>query len=112
MPIHRKVYTNLLTDKDRIKVRQVTSGHDVIDFSVQYEALIESRWRKIARYDSAHGQPHRHVYRPNDKEYKHPMNEQDNNLAFTEAQTVIKRNFMALKERYIIALGNAEGDKV
>ena len=31
----------------------------VTEFTVQLECWIESRWRPVARYDTAHGTPHR-----------------------------------------------------
>jgi hypothetical protein len=113
MPKQSKTYTISLTDADRIIVRQVRNGYNISTFSVQYEALIYSRWHKITRYDSAHGHPHRHVYYPNRKEYKHPMSTADNNHAFTEAQLVIKKNFMSMKSRYILLIDrNTEGSMV
>jgi hypothetical protein len=101
-----KTYIYLLTDVDRVIVRQLRDGYNVLQFSVQYEALINSRWRKITRYDNAHdSEPHRHVYYPFDKEeYRHPMSSNDNNDAFTEAQMSIKKNFMAMKESYILIM--------
>ena len=106
-----KTYTNFLTDVDRVIVRQVRDGRSVLNFAVQYEALIKSRWRKITRYDNAHGYPHRHVYYPYKREYKHSMNTQDSNEAFTEAQIVIKNNFKTMKESYILLMKNVEGGK-
>src|SRR5271170_1341683 len=102
MPEQTRFYTVPLTDTDYIKVSHVRSRNRVLKFSVQYNGLIEGRWRKVTRYDNAHGSPHRHVYYPDRAEYKHPMSTIDNNLAFTEAQTVIKKNFMHMRERYIM----------
>ena len=103
-------YTNPLSDVDRVKIRQVRDGHYILEFSVQYEALIKSRWRKITRFDNAHGSyPHRHVYYPHNQEYKHTMNTPNSNDAFTEAQLFIKHNFMRMKESYIILTRNVGG---
>lgn len=104
MPEKIRSYTVALTDIDHIKVRQVRNGRYIRQFSVQYEALIESRWRKITRFDNSHSAPHRHVYYANNKEYKHPMSTTDNNQAFTEAQILIKKNFIDMRERYILSL--------
>jgi hypothetical protein len=101
-----RVYTVILTDVDHIKVRQVKNGSKIIEFSVQYNSLIRGKWRKITRYDNAHGYPHRHVYYPNKPEYKHSMNTLDTNEAFTEAQIGIKKNFIRMKETYIILMRN------
>ena len=99
-----KTFISLLTDEDRIVVRMRRSGRHVLRFSVQYEALINGQWHKITRFDNAHGYPHRHVYHPHRQEYKHPMSTTNNNQAFTEAQMVLKKNFMGMRERYILAL--------
>lgn len=65
MPERARSWIMPLSDVDRIAIRLVTDGHDVLQFSVQYEALIAGHWRKLTRYDNAHGSgPHRHVYYP------------------------------------------------
>jgi hypothetical protein len=94
-------YTNALTDEDRVKVRQHQDGKNILEFSVQYEALIDGRWRKITRYDSCHGIPHRHVFHIDGKEYRHTVVANDNNEAFTEALMVTKKNFLKFKENYL-----------
>lgn len=104
MPKQPRTYTISLSEIDRIKVRQLREGPDVLEFGVVYQALINSRWRTITRYDNAHGYPHRHVYYPHSREYKHAMSNLDNNQAFTEAQAVIKKNFMSMKDTYILSL--------
>ena len=106
-----KSYTIFLSDVDRIQVRQTRSGNRILEFSVQYEALINSRWRKIIRYDNAHdSSPHRHVFYPDNPEYKHPMDILDSNDAFTEAQIVVKKSFMRMKESYILLLSRTDGE--
>jgi hypothetical protein len=95
-------YTTTLSDIDRLKVRQHQDGRHIIEFSVQYEALIDGRWRKIVRYDSCHGGPHRHVFNADRKEYRHAVVANNNNEAFTEALLVIKKNFPLIKENYLI----------
>lgn len=87
-----------------MKIRWVKNGHSILEFSVQYEALINGHWRKITRYDSAHGQPHRHVYRPNGKEYKHMLIVDDINAGLTEALLMTKKNFLLMKESYILGM--------
>ena len=43
---------------DGIRVRIVTEGRTVLDFTVQYEAYIEGEYRPVVRYD-CHLGPHR-----------------------------------------------------
>ena len=101
-------YVHMLTEVDRYIVSQVIHGPAVVKFSVQYEALIRSRWRKIIRYDNSHGYAHKHLYYPNDVEYKQTMNTTDYNQSFTEAQQIIKKDFMTMRENYIIMLERME----
>jgi len=86
------MYNNFLTDADRIAVRKVTNGRTVVEFSVQYDALIDSRWRKVTRYDNKHGTPHQHIFGPGKAQYRQVMISADNNAALTEAIMVLKKS--------------------
>lgn len=99
-----KRYVIPLSDVDRMIVRQDRVGHEILEFSVQLEVLIDSRWRKAMRFDSAHGVPHRHVFLPNGQEYKENMAAVDSNKAFTQAQTIVKKSFQEIHERYKLVL--------
>lgn len=99
-----KRYIIPLSDIDRMIIRQDRMGHDVLAFSVQLEVLINSRWRKAMRFDSAHETPHRHVFLPNGQEYKENMAVMNNNEAFTQAQTIVKKSFQEIHERYKLVL--------
>jgi hypothetical protein len=90
-----------LTDTARVAVHQDISGPDVVAFSLQLELLLDGRWRKVVRFDSAHGQPHRHVFYPDGREYREAMSLQNNNLAFTEAGKILAESFQGYCERYI-----------
>lgn len=105
-------YIQPLTDVDRICVRMVRSGRNIVDFSVQYEALINNYWCAITRYDTAHGYPHRHVFRPERKDYRHPLSVRDKNDAYTEAVTMIKKNFSTMRESYILVTRPESGQKI
>jgi hypothetical protein len=99
-----KRYIIMLSEVDRMIARQDRVGRKVLAFSVQLEVLINSRWRKAMRFDSAHGQPHRHVFYPDGKEYRENMAAADNNEAFTQAQTIAKKSFQEIHARYKIML--------
>lgn len=43
----------------RIRFRQ--DRNVVLEFLVQLEAMSDSEWRAVVRYDSAHGRPHRDI---------------------------------------------------
>ncbi len=102
MPERR--YAFLLSDVDRMIVRQDRDGYEIIEFSVQLEVLVNGRWRVAVRFDSAHGRPHKHVFYPNGFKYREFMAAEDNNEAFTQAQAIIKKSFQEIHERYKIVL--------
>lgn len=96
-------YKTLLTDSDRIVTRFEKRGKNILEFSVQYEALIDSRWRKVRRYDSSHDQPHFHVFSLGGEElYTQPFPYANLNEALTESQAVIKKTFEVLRESYLM----------
>lgn len=85
-------------------VRQDRVGYKVLSFSVRLEVLINSRWRKAMRFDSADGHPHRHVFYPDGEEYRENMSANDNNGAFTQAQVFVRKSFQQTHERYKLLL--------
>lgn len=57
----------------------------VTGFVVQYEALIENKWRPVVRYDTAHGFAHRDLLHPGGDTEKQPLYLPSLNLAPTFA---------------------------
>lgn len=104
MRARSRIYQNALSETDRMTVRFVTDGRDVLEFAVQYDAFIEDKWHQIVRYDNAHGTAHRHVYYPDGTAKRFVMGETDNNGALTEAQDYVKENFITMRERYIMLI--------
>ncbi len=97
-------YTILLTDEDWIKNRFVTKGPEIIEFSVQYETLVESNWRKVMRIDSSHSGVHRHIFHPYDAEYQQPFPCTDLNNGLTKAQTFFREQYHSIKSNYLTEL--------
>lgn len=54
-----KDYFILLSIDDELRVRIITEAGRVIEFMVQYEAIIDGQRHRVVRYDTAHGDPHR-----------------------------------------------------
>lgn len=52
-------FFKFLDDGDTIRVQFDLERGRVVDFSVQLESWIDGRWRRVARYDTAHGFAHR-----------------------------------------------------
>lgn len=108
MAERERTYVNKLSDADKVIVRKVTSGRLVVEFSVQYETLIASRWHVVIRYDSQHGTPHRHIFGSGNSQRKEIMGLSDNNAALTEAERVIKSTFNQIRENYILKLNKSD----
>ncbi|KKK53372.1 hypothetical protein LCGC14_3095440, partial [marine sediment metagenome] len=41
--------------KDRLRVSAQKQRGEILEFTVQYEALIRDEWRPVVRYDTTHG---------------------------------------------------------
>ena len=105
MPERQRKFQSALSEADRLTTRFVTRGRDVIEFAVQYDALIDNTWHQIVRQDNAHGVAHSHVYYPDGAVRRFTTTGIiDNNDALTQAQNYIKKNFRALRERYILLM--------
>lgn len=77
-----------------------TEKGQVTIFRVQYEAYIDSEWRAVLRYDTAHGFPHRDLLHPHHPEDKTAFPNRSNAEILTLGQEDIKRNWKAHRARY------------
>ncbi len=59
--------------KNRLRVRIKTEKGRVVDLTVQYETLINGKWRAVVRYDCSHGFAHRDILHPMGKKDKFPL---------------------------------------
>lgn len=77
------------------------SGHGcVIEFVIQYEALIEGKWRTIVRYDTAHGRPHKDIEHPDGTQTKIEFPYHRNEEVLTIGQNDIRDNWERYREQY------------
>ena len=97
-------YTVPLTRDDWIKNRFITKGPQIVEFSVQYETLINGNWRVVMRIDSAHKGVHRHVFHPYDDEYQQPFPCNNLNDGLTQAQTFLREEYHSIKSNYLTQL--------
>jgi len=97
-----KESTQLLTDKDKLRISFTKHKGKILKFVVQYYSLTGSRWRTIMRIDNSHGFSHRHVYHLRKKELRVVLSG-DTNSAFTESKTYILKNFQRIKENYLFS---------
>jgi len=69
--------------KDRLRVSAQKERGEILEFTVQYEALIRHEWRPVVRYDTAHGFAHKDILHPDGTVDKQPIYFESYNLAFT-----------------------------
>lgn len=62
---------------------------------------IDGQWCRAMRFDSSHGQPHKHSFYPDGTERRDMMGIADNNQAFTEAQAATRRIFWEVHSQYL-----------
>ncbi|OGR54258.1 MAG: hypothetical protein A3I11_07685 [Elusimicrobia bacterium RIFCSPLOWO2_02_FULL_39_32] len=97
----KKEFIRLLDPENRIRIKFETKRGNVHQFSVQYEALIETEWTAIVRYDTAHGFTHRDILMPDGSARKESIDLEDFGSALTYAQEDLLRNWERYKEDYL-----------
>lgn len=85
---------------DRLRVYAQKEKGEILEFFVQYEAMISGEWQPIVRYDSAHGFSHKDIMRPKGAAIKQPLFFETYNLAFTFATLDLKANWMQYRDNF------------
>lgn len=85
---------------DRLRVYAHKEKGTILEFVVQYEALISEQWQPIVRYDTAHGFAHKDVMKADGKTIKHPLFFETYNLAFTFATIDLKVKWEKYREDF------------
>ena len=85
---------------DRLRVRALRAGPDIVAFAVQYEAFLEGDWRPIVRFDTAHGFAHRDLMHPDGRVDKEPLLWDTYNVALTWATQELKARWLEYRQRY------------
>jgi hypothetical protein len=70
-----------------------------VGFVIQLDVRLKGRWSPVIRYDSAHGQAHRHVYRGRKKSTREALH-LDLADALTFAEGDMKQNWRRYIEEY------------
>jgi len=92
--------------KDRLRVSAQKKRGEILEFTVQYEALIQDEWRPVVRYDTAHGFAHKDILHPDGRVDKQPIYFESYNLAFTYATLDLKRFWKEYREKHEKELDN------
>jgi len=93
-------YTNYLTPTDRVRVAFRQNRGNVEHFVVNYQALIDGRWRTVMRIDTCHGYAHKHTFYRNGRQYVIKWDGRVSDV-FTESVAFVKRNFARIKDNYL-----------
>lgn len=85
---------------DRLRVSAQKQKGEILEFIVQYEALISGEWRAIVRYDTVHDFAHKDVLKPDGEAVKQPLFFENYNLAFTFATLDLKANWKQYRDNF------------
>ncbi|MEW6068424.1 MAG: hypothetical protein AB1610_09060 [Nitrospirota bacterium] len=85
---------------DRLRVYAQKEKGTILEFVVQYEALIPGEWQPIIRYDTAHGFAHKDIIKADGGIIKQPLFFETYNLAFTYATIDLKANWKKYREEF------------
>lgn len=100
--MHEIEYLIYLTSElaDRLRVTAQKEKRKILDFVVQYEAMISEQWQPIVRYDTSHGFAHKDIIRPDGETIKQPLYFETYNLAFTFATLDLKANWKHYRDSF------------
>lgn len=85
---------------DRLRVNAQKEKGEILEFVVQYEAIISGEWHPIIRYDTSHGFAHKDIIKPYGETIKQPLYFETYNLAFTFATLDLKANWKQYKDSF------------
>jgi hypothetical protein len=96
----REEYEVEFTDEDTLKVSFDRVKEKVVQFSIQYLALIKEKWHPIVRMDTAHGSAHMDVMNPDGSQTKTELETQDYSEGLTWSINDIKHRWEFYRRRY------------
>ena len=85
---------------NRLRVRAIKTAGRIVEFVVQYEALVAGTWHAVVRYDTAHGFVHRDELFPDGRRLKMPLPFANRNLAFTFASLELRARWREYRARF------------
>lgn len=95
-----KSYVQAVAIRDRIRVRFAKDRGRILEFVVQYETFVRGKWQPVVRYDTAHGEAHTDVYRPDGTREKILLHFPNFNDALSYAEEDVKANWNHYRRRY------------
>jgi hypothetical protein len=94
------IYLDPATRQNRYRHYHAWEGKQILEFRIQYEALIDGEWFAVVRYDTAHGHPHRDILHPGKAETKEWFSGYANAEVLTIGQHDIMENWPAYRQRF------------
>ena len=104
MPIQERSHRIFVDDDgDVVRVHFVKNGPFIIRFTVQYETLINGKYKPVVRYDTAHGFAHRDTLDwHGETVHWQPMHDRDDfRAALTEAITDLTTNWQRYRSEFL-----------
>ena len=100
--MHEIEYLFYLTAEstERLRVYAQKEKGEILEFVVQYEAIISGEWQSIVRYDTAHGFAHKDIIKADGTTVKQPLFFETYNLAFTFATLDLKANWKQYRDNF------------
>jgi len=86
--------------QNRYRHHHVWEGNQILEFRIQFEALIDGEWHPIVRYDTAHGQPHRDLIHADGSETKEWFDIYTVAEVLTIGQRDIMENWPAYRKQF------------
>jgi len=97
MPKCKRLQIPLSLD-DVLEVHLTLDGSELKDFSIQYKAYINGKWRRVIRYDTAHG--YLHVHRAWRQEEDHDTVPQVDGLPYAAVLPWVEKDLKKNWARY------------
>jgi hypothetical protein len=94
------IYLDPTTRRNRYHHYHAWEGSQIIEFRIQYEALMDGEWVPVVRYDTAHGRPHRDVLHPDDSETKEWFDMYSSAEVLTFGQRDIMENWQTYRKQF------------
>ena len=88
------------SNENRYRHQHVRERGRIVEFRIQYEALIAGLWHPVVRYDSAHDQPHRDILHPDGTQTKEWYTGFSNAEVLALGQRDMMRNWRRYREAY------------
>jgi len=95
-----KEFKIILTAEDEVRISFVVEKGRVIEFAVQYLAMIKGKWQPVIRFDTAHGRPHMDISHPDGSQETRTFPFHDYSTALTYAISYVQEHWEYYRERY------------